>query len=108
MKIDFQDRNKVYIVAEIGMTHDGSFGLASKLTESAIIAGANVIFSDCDVESAVERGAKKVFLNSGQSCNAPTRMLVPKDRYDEAISICLLYTSPSPRDATLSRMPSSA
>ena len=43
MKIDFQDRNKVYIVAEIGMTHDGSFGLASKLTESAIIAGANVI-----------------------------------------------------------------
>ena len=30
------------------------------------------------------------------------------DRYAELISICLLYTSPSPRDGLLSRMPSSA
>ena len=43
MKIDFNDKNKVFIVAEIGMTHDGSIGLASKLTESAINSGANVI-----------------------------------------------------------------
>lgn len=43
MKIDFKDKNKIYIIAEIGMTHDGSFGLASKLTESAIKSGANVI-----------------------------------------------------------------
>ena len=34
---------KTYIIAEIGMTHDGSLGLASKLTESAIKSGANVI-----------------------------------------------------------------
>lgn len=43
MEIDFNDKNKIYIIAEIGMTHDGSLGLASKLTESAIKAGANVI-----------------------------------------------------------------
>ena len=43
MKIDFKDKNKIYIIAEIGMTHDGSLGLASKLTESAIKSGANVI-----------------------------------------------------------------
>ena len=43
MKIDFKDKNKIYIIAEIGMTHDGSLGLASKLTESAIQSGANVI-----------------------------------------------------------------
>ncbi|MQF84539.1 MAG: aldehyde dehydrogenase family protein [SAR202 cluster bacterium] len=47
--------------------------------------GANLIFSDCDVEAAVERGAKKVFLNSGQSCNAPTRMLVEKSSYELAL-----------------------
>ena len=49
--------------------------------------GANVIFSDCDVEAAVKRGAKKVFNNSGQSCNAPTRMLVEKSSYDFALKI---------------------
>ena len=48
--------------------------------------GANIIFKDADAE-AVERGALRCFRNTGQSCNAPTRMLVPKDRYDEAISI---------------------
>ena len=35
---------------------------------------------------------------------SPVRFINPKDRYKD----CLLYTSPSPRDATLSRMPSSA
>ena len=43
MKIDFKDKNKIYIIAEIGMTHDGSIGLAHKLTESAIKSGANII-----------------------------------------------------------------
>ena len=37
----------------------------------------------------------------------PTRSLVD-DVLDEQVGACLLYTSPSPRDATLSRMPSSA
>ena len=48
--------------------------------------GANVIFSDSDVKSAVERGSDRVLKNSGQSCNAPTRMLVEKSSYEEAVS----------------------
>lgn len=36
-------KNCTYVVAEIGMTHDGSFGLAKKLTEAAINTGADVI-----------------------------------------------------------------
>ena len=48
--------------------------------------GANVIFSDSDVKSAVKRGADRVLKNSGQSCNAPTRMLVEKSSYEEAVS----------------------
>lgn len=47
--------------------------------------GANIIFEDAD-PSAVKRGAAHCFGNSGQSCNAPTRMLVHKSRYDEAVA----------------------
>ena len=47
--------------------------------------GANIIFKDADPE-AVERGALRCFRNSGQSCNAPTRMLVEKSMYNEAVN----------------------
>ena len=46
--------------------------------------GANIIFKDADPE-AIERGALRCFRNSGQSCNAPTRMLVEKSLYKEAV-----------------------
>ncbi len=46
--------------------------------------GANIIFEDAD-DSAVDWGVKRVFNNSGQSCNAPTRMLVHRSRYDQAV-----------------------
>ncbi len=46
--------------------------------------GANIIFEDAP-EKAVKIGAMKVFNNSGQSCNAPTRMLVHRSRYDAAV-----------------------
>ena len=39
--------------------------------------GANIVFKDADKE-AIERGALRCFRNSGQSCNAPTRMLVER------------------------------
>jgi aldehyde dehydrogenase (NAD+) len=48
--------------------------------------GANVIFADAD-EKAVKRGAIHCFGNTGQSCNAPTRMLVERSYYDEAVAI---------------------
>jgi aldehyde dehydrogenase (NAD+) len=47
--------------------------------------GANIIFDDAD-EKAVVRGVRQCFNNSGQSCNAPTRMLVHRSRYDEALT----------------------
>ncbi len=53
--------------------------------------GANIIFKDADPE-AIERGALRCFRNSGQSCNAPTRMLVEKSMYDEAIDRLKKYT----------------
>jgi aldehyde dehydrogenase (NAD+) len=47
----------------------------------------NIILEDADMKSAVARGIGSVMNNSGQSCNAPTRMLVPAKKMDEAISI---------------------
>ena len=44
---------------------------------------ANVILADADIEKAVQDGVFKAFLNSGQTCSALTRMLVPRDRLDE-------------------------
>ena len=47
--------------------------------------GANIVFADAD-EDAVARGARHCFNNSGQSCNAPTRMLVERAAYDRAVA----------------------
>jgi len=47
----------------------------------------NIILPDADFPTAVGGGVKHVMQNSGQSCNAPTRMLVPSQRMDEAIKI---------------------
>ena len=44
----------------------------------------NIILDDADFENAVIRGTRHMFNNSGQSCNAPSRMLVPESRQDEA------------------------
>ena len=48
---------------------------------------ANIILDDADLEDAVTDGAKGMFENTGQSCDAPSRMLVPKDKMDEAAAI---------------------
>jgi len=48
---------------------------------------ANIILDDADFEAAVKGGAGDCFENTGQSCDAPTRMLVPKDKIDEAAAI---------------------
>ncbi|MCV6604209.1 MAG: aldehyde dehydrogenase family protein, partial [Porticoccaceae bacterium] len=47
----------------------------------------NLILDDADLQAAVKRGVFSCFENSGQSCNAPTRMLVPRSRYEEALDI---------------------
>ncbi len=48
---------------------------------------ANIILADADFEKAVRSGAEDCFQNTGQSCDAPTRMLVPKDRVNEAAEL---------------------
>ena len=47
----------------------------------------NIILDDDNFENSVSKGVTHVMSNSGQSCNAPTRMLVPKNRHNEALEI---------------------
>jgi aldehyde dehydrogenase (NAD+) len=47
----------------------------------------NIILEDADLEQAVTDGVGACFINSGQSCDAGARMLVPADRHDEALAI---------------------
>ncbi len=46
---------------------------------------ANIILDDADIEKAAAAGVNHCFMNTGQSCNAPTRMLVSSKNYDVAV-----------------------
>src|SRR6202790_556200 len=46
---------------------------------------ANIILDDADLEKAVKQGVRECFVNTGQSCNAPTRMLIPRSKMAEAV-----------------------
>ena len=48
---------------------------------------ANIILDDADFAAVIARDMASMCVNSGQSCNAPTRMLVPSSRMDEAAAI---------------------
>ncbi|MGC4790910.1 aldehyde dehydrogenase family protein [Micromonospora sp. DT178] len=48
---------------------------------------ANIVLDDADLATAVKVGVGNAFLNSGQTCTAWTRLLVHRDRYDEALDL---------------------
>ena len=47
----------------------------------------NIVLDDADFAKSVAAGVVNMMLNSGQSCNAPSRMIVPKSRMDEAMTV---------------------
>lgn len=50
---------------------------------------ANIVLDDADFEKVIPKGLFACYLNSGQTCTAHTRMLVPNSRYDEAVQIAV-------------------
>jgi aldehyde dehydrogenase (NAD+) len=48
---------------------------------------ANIVLEDADLTKAVSGGVMQMMTNSGQSCNAPSRMFVPRSKNDQAIAI---------------------
>jgi aldehyde dehydrogenase (NAD+) len=55
---------------------------------------ANIILDDADLNKAVKLGVESVMRNSGQSCNAPTRMFVPAALHDKAVAIAKATAEP--------------
>ena len=51
----------------------------------------NVIFADADLDRAVARGVAHCFDNTGQSCNAPTRMLAEASVYDKVVELAVAH-----------------
>jgi aldehyde dehydrogenase (NAD+) len=81
-------------VAMVSFTGSTSAGIAvasaaapsvKRVTQELGGKSANIILDDADLKSAVKEGVQACFRNTGQSCNAPTRMLVPRSRMAEAV-----------------------
>ncbi len=53
----------------------------------------NIVFADSDLPDAIARGLAHCFENTGQSCNAPTRMLVERPVYDRAVNLAADYAA---------------
>ena len=74
--------------------------LASKTVKRVALElggkSANVILDDADMEAAVKRGIQQVMVNSGQSCNAWSRMLVPRSRKTEVEKIAAEAAAATP------------
>jgi aldehyde dehydrogenase (NAD+) len=70
--------------AGIAVTRDAA-DTVKKVTLELGGKSPNILFADCDVEKAVKRGIFGCFHNSGQSCNAPTRMLVERSIYPQVL-----------------------
>jgi len=47
----------------------------------------NIVLPDADLQKAVGSGVMSMMMNSGQSCNAPSRMFIPREKHDEAVAI---------------------
>lgn len=73
---------------------------------------AMIITEDADFAAAVRYGVEDVMINNGQTCNALTRMLVPKSRYQEALFIAKNVAEENrvgdPLDETVSMGPMSS
>ena len=72
--------------AGIAVTRDAA-ETVKKVTLELGGKSPNILFADADVEKAVKRGVFGCFYNSGQSCNAPTRMLVERPIYSKVLEI---------------------
>jgi len=68
---------------------------------------ANILLEDVDLESAVKKGVAACFANSGQSCSAPTRMLVPRALQQQAADFARIAADKhvvGPADAETSKL----
>ena len=84
---------EVDMVSFTGSTRAGTAVAAAAAPTAKRVAqemggkSANIILPSADLAAAVAGGVEGCMGNTGQSCDAPTRMLVPRDRHDEALAV---------------------
>jgi len=74
--------------AGVAVTHDAA-ETVKRVTLELGGKSPNIIFADADLEQAVADGVLTCFANTGQSCDAPTRMLVERSVYERALEIAV-------------------
>jgi aldehyde dehydrogenase (NAD+) len=85
----------VDVISFTGSTHAGveiardSAPTIKRVTQELGGKSANILFEGIDRRKTIEAGVKHVFRNSGQTCGAPTRMLIPRGWRDEAYAIAV-------------------
>ena len=99
-KINFDDGNKFFLDISKGKNHDYKLSECSKESGESVLSALNLA-----LELAKEN---KIHAINFGPFNKTSLKLGGNKYSDELHLICLLYTSPSPRDRSLSRMPSSA
>ena len=72
--------------AGICVTHDAADTI-KRVTLELGGKSPNLVFADCNIQEQVPAAIAECMFNTGQSCDAPTRLLVESDCYDEVISI---------------------
>ena len=72
--------------AGTAVTHDAA-ETVKRVTLELGGKSPNIIFADCDLEAMVTASVRECMFNTGQSCDAPTRLLVERSCYDEALKI---------------------
>ena len=72
--------------AGTAVTHDAADSV-KRVTLELGGKSPNLVFADCDLEERVTQSLAECMFNTGQSCDAPTRLLVERSCYDEVVEI---------------------
>jgi acyl-CoA reductase-like NAD-dependent aldehyde dehydrogenase len=87
--VDHPDIDKIAFTGstEVGRQIGAKAGQALKrVTLELGGKSPNIILPDADIEAAVKGSFQAIYFNSGQACNAGSRLFVPKERFDEVVS----------------------
>ena len=94
---------------KVALVTGSARGIGETLAVGLAQAGADVAISDLEERLSDAQGVQQNIKQLGRQSNSYVLNVQDVSQIEESINrICLLYTSPSPRDGLLSRMPSSA
>ena len=94
--MDMSQHLSIDMISFTGSTRAGisvaknSANTVKRVTQELGGKSANIILRDADFAKSIKKGVLSCMSNSGQSCNAPTRMLIPIDKMEEAINIGII------------------